>query len=90
MCDHTYILYSVEISGKNPFSFYLTKKKRYTRELYDRPKASLLQIKARMVTSEIVETILHGCSTWTPLKGPYNKLRTTHQKILLRILEGLA
>ena len=37
--------------------------KRYTRELYDRPKASLLPLKARMVRSEVVETLLHGCTT---------------------------
>ena len=37
--------------------------KRYKRELYDRPKASLLPIKARMVRSEVVETLLYGCAT---------------------------
>ena len=40
--------------------------KRYTRELYDRPKASLLPLKARMVRSEVVETLLYGCAAWTP------------------------
>ena len=43
--------------------------KRYTRELYDRPKASLLPLKARMVRSEVVEALLYGCATWTSLKG---------------------
>ena len=42
--------------------------KRYKRELYDRPKASLLPLKARMARSEVVEALLHGCVTWTPLK----------------------
>ena len=31
--------------------------KRYTRELYDRPKESLLPLKARMVRSEVVEAL---------------------------------
>ena len=37
--------------------------KRYTRELYDRPKASLLPLKARMVRSAVVEALLYGCAT---------------------------
>ena len=53
--------------------------KSYTRELYDRPKASLQPLKARMVSSEVVEALLYGCTTWTPLKGHYTKLRTTPQ-----------
>ena len=57
---------------------------RYTRELYDRPKASLLPLKARMVRSEVVETLLYGCATRTPLKGHYAKLHTTHHRMLLR------
>ena len=43
--------------------------KRYTRELYDHPKASLLPLKARMVRSEVLESLLYGCATWTPLVG---------------------
>ena len=50
--------------------------KRYTRELYDRPKGSLLPLK----------TLLYGCATSTPMKGHYTKLRTTHHRMLLRIL----
>ena len=60
--------------------------KSYKRELYDRPKASLLPLKARMVRSEVVEALSHGCATWTPLKGHYAKLRTTHHRMLLRII----
>ena len=60
--------------------------KRYKRELYDRPKASLLPLKARMVRSEVVEVLLYGCATWTSLKGHYAKFRTTHHRMLLRIL----
>ena len=60
--------------------------KRYKRELYDRPKASLLPLKTRMVRSEVVEALLYGCATWAPLKGHYAKLRTTHHRMLLPIL----
>ena len=60
--------------------------KRYKRELYDRPTASLLPLKARMVRSEVVEALLYGCVTWTPLKCHYAKLRTTHHRMLLQIL----
>ena len=60
--------------------------KRYKQELCDRPKASLLPLKARMVRSEVVEAPLYRCATWTPLKGHYTKLRTTHHRMLIRIL----
>ena len=60
--------------------------RRYTRELYDHPKASLLPLKARMVRSEVVDALLNVCATWIALQGHYNKLHTTHQRILLRIL----
>ena len=59
---------------------------RYKRKLYDRPKASLLPLKAQMVRSKVVEALLCGCATWTPLKGQYANLRTTHRRMLLRIL----
>ena len=39
-----------------------------------------------MVRSEVVEALLYGCVTWTPLKCHYAKLRTTHHRILLRII----
>ena len=60
--------------------------KRYTRKLYDRPKTSLLPLKAWMVRSEVVEALLYVRTTWTPLKGHYTKLRTTHHRMSLRIL----
>ena len=62
--------------------------KGYKRKLYDRPKASLFSLKARMVRSEVVEALLYGYATWTPLKGHYAKLRTTHHRMLLQILEA--
>ena len=57
--------------------------KRYTQEPYDRPKASLLHLKAGMVKSE---ALLYECATWTSLKSHYNKLRSTHHRMLLQIL----
>ena len=39
-----------------------------------------------MVRSEVVEALLYGCATWTPVKDRYNKLRTTHHRMLRRIL----
>ena len=41
-----------------------------------------------MVRSGVIEALLYGCATWTPLKGYYTKkLRTTHHnRMLLRIL----
>ena len=60
--------------------------KRYKRELYDRSKASLLPLKARMVSPVVVEALLSGCVTWTSLKCLYAKLRTKHHRMLLRIL----
>ena len=60
--------------------------KRYKRELYDRTKASLLPLEARMMRVEVIEALLYGYATWTPLKGHYAKLRTTHHRMLLRIL----
>ena len=61
--------------------------KRHKRELYDHPKASLLPLKARMVGSEVVEAFVYGYATWT-LKGHYTKLRTTHYRMLIHILEA--
>ena len=60
--------------------------KRYKRELYKRPKASLLPLNVRMVKAKVVEALLYGCATWTPLKGHCAKFRTTHHGMLLQIL----
>ena len=60
--------------------------KRYTQKLYDRPKASLLPLKARMVRSEVVEALLYGCATWAPMKDSYNNICAIHHRMLLRIL----
>ena len=44
--------------------------KRYKRELYDRPKASRLPVKARMVRSEVVEALLYGMRDIDPPEVP--------------------
>ena len=56
------------------------------RELYDRPNASLLDLKVRMVKVDVVQALLYGCGTWTLLKVHNRKLRTIHHRVLLRIL----
>ena len=60
---------------------------RYRMELYDRPTASLA-LKARMVKSDMVEALLYGCATWTPLNGDCQTLRAAHHRMFLRILEA--
>ena len=47
----------------------------YTRELYDRPKASILHLKTQMVKFEVVEALLYECETCIPLTGHYHKFR---------------
>lgn len=37
----------------------------FCEKLYDRPNASL-ELKPRMVTSEVVEALLYEYATWTP------------------------
>ena len=44
--------------------------KRYMWELYDRPKASLLHLKAQMVIFEVVDVLLYRYVTLTILKVP--------------------
>ena len=39
-----------------------------------------------MANVEAIEALLYGSTTWTPRQGDYGQLRTTHHRILLRIL----
>ena len=59
--------------------------RRYSRELYDQPKAAL-SLKTRMVKAEAIEALLYGGSTWTLRQEHYAKLRTVHHRFLLRII----
>ena len=45
--------------------------RRYSRELHDYPKASLLYLNVQMVEPEVVETLLYKCEIRTPIKGHY-------------------
>ena len=75
---------SCTFSFRMVFFYRWMSSRRYTRELYDRPKASLPHMKARMMKYEVVETLVYGCAP--PLKRHNNKLRATHHRILLKIL----
>ena len=48
--------------------------RKYTFELCDRPSAPL-ELKIRMLRTEVLETMLHGCVTWNPRACHYDTLR---------------
>lgn len=50
--------------------------------LHDRLRASL-EINVRMPKVELLQTVLHGCVTWTPNTTRYSNLRTEHHHPLL-------
>ena len=57
----------------------------YLRKHYDQPNVAL-SLKTRMVKAEAIKALLYGCSTWTVRQKHYPKLRTVHQRVLLRII----
>ena len=59
--------------------------RQYLRELYDQPKVAF-SLNTRMVKTEAIEALLHGCSTWTLRLEHFYKLRTVHHRVLLRII----
>ena len=59
--------------------------RRYSQELYGQPKVAL-SLKTRMVKTEAIEALLYGCSTWALRQEHYDKLRTVHHRVLLRII----
>ena len=59
--------------------------RRYTLELYNRPSASL-ELIIRMLRAEILETMLHGCVTWSPRACHYDTLRRAHRRFLTRCI----
>ena len=59
--------------------------RRYLRDRYDQPKVAL-SFKTRMVTTEAIEALLYGCSTWTLRQEHYAKLRTVHHRVLLHMI----
>ena len=55
---------------------------RYKMEIYDRPGVHL-RLRVRLLKAEVVETLRHGCITWSPKKPDYDRLRRVHRPILL-------
>ena len=55
--------------------------RKYTPELYDRPSAPLY-LKIRMLTAEVLETMLYGCVTCSPRACHYDTLRRAHHRFL--------
>ena len=45
-----------------------------------------MALKLRMLTPEVMETLLYGCVTWTLGKEHFAELRTAHHRFLLRII----
>ena len=58
---------------------------RYKMEIYDRPGVRL-RLKVGLLKAEVVETLLHGCMTWSQKKPDYDRLRRVHRSMLLRCL----
>ena len=56
-----------------------------TLELYDRPSVAL-ELKLRMLRSEVLKTMLHGCFTWSPRACHYGTLRRAHHSFLTRCI----
>ena len=57
--------------------------RKYTLELYDRPRAPL-ELKIRMLRAEVLETMLYGCITWSPRACHYDTLRRAYHRFLTR------
>ena len=55
--------------------------RKYTLELYGRPSAPL-ELKIYMLRAEVLETMLYGCVTWSPLACHYDTLRRAHHRFL--------
>ena len=59
--------------------------RKYTLELYGRPSAPL-ELKIRMLRTEVLETMLYGCVTWSPRACHYDTLRRAHHRFLTRCI----
>ena len=57
--------------------------RKYTLELYDRPRAPL-ELKIRMLRAEVLETMLYGYVTWSPRACNYDTLHRAHHRFLTR------
>ena len=59
--------------------------RKYTLELYDRPRAPL-ELKIRMLRAKVLETMLYYCVTWSPRACHYDTLRRAHHRFLTRCI----
>ena len=59
--------------------------RKFATELFYRP-SELLRLKARLLNAEAMEALLYGCMTLAPRNAHYRHLRTTHHKLLLRVI----
>ena len=59
--------------------------RKFARELFDRPGAPF-PLKIRLLRAEAMEALLYGCMTWAPRRDHYRLLRTTHHRMLLRVI----
>ena len=59
--------------------------RKYTPELYDRPRAPL-ELRIRMLKAEVLETMLYGCVTWSLRACHYDTLRRAHHRFLTRCI----
>ena len=59
--------------------------RKFSTELFDRPNAPL-RLKARLLKAKAMKALLYGCMTWAPRNAHYRQLRTTHHKLLLRVI----
>ena len=59
--------------------------RKYSSQLYDRRNARL-SLKIRLFKAEVMEAMLYGCATRTMRSQDFSSLRTTHRKLLLRII----
>ena len=55
---------------------------RHKMEIIDRPGVRL-RLKVRLLKTEVLETILYECVTYSPKTAGYGRLRKVHHKMLL-------
>ena len=60
-------------------------RKQYRQQHISRPSVRL-RLNVRMLKAEVLETLLHGCVTWSSSKADNDRLRKAHHQMLLRFL----
>ena len=59
--------------------------RKYSLELYDRPSAPL-ELKFRMLKTDVLESMVYGCVTWSTRSCHYDALRKAHHSFLTRCI----